>query len=98
MCICFKHVTEVNGNSEMLQTVVLHACRPAQSYLSSCIHMAYMSDDEEMDLPLQRFQHPDDADDMDMNSDADSDREEEEVSSLLAQMPTQCACCSCVNC
>ena len=42
--------------------------------------MAYnLSDDEDMDLPRQRFLHPDDADDMDMNSDADSDQEAEEV-------------------
>ena len=41
--------------------------------------MAYVSDDEDMNLARQRFQHPDDADDMDMNSDAESDQEAEEV-------------------
>lgn len=41
--------------------------------------MAYISDDEDLNFPHQRFHHPDDADDMDMNSDADSDEEAEEV-------------------
>lgn len=47
--------------------------------------MAYMSDDDDMNFPRQRFQHPDDADDMDMSSDADSDQEAEEVSTLSAR-------------
>lgn len=41
--------------------------------------MAYMSDDEDLNFPHQRFHHPDDADDMNMNSDPDSDEEAEEV-------------------
>ncbi len=35
-----------------------------------------MSDDEDIDFRRQRFQHPDDADDMDMNSDSDGDAEQ----------------------
>ena len=38
--------------------------------------MAYTSDDEDMDFPRHRVQHPDAADDMDMSSDAESDEEE----------------------
>ena len=35
-----------------------------------------MSDDEDIDFRRQRFQHPDDVDDMDMNSDSDGEPEQ----------------------
>lgn len=41
-----------------------------------------MSDDEDIDFRRQRFQHPDDPDDMDINS--ESDGEDEQVPELSA--------------
>ncbi len=44
-------------------------CQPAGMALN-------MRDDEDIDFWRQRFQHPDDADDMDINSDSDGDAEQ----------------------
>ena len=48
-----------------------------------------MSDDEDIDFRRQRFQHPDDPDDMDINS--ESDGEDEQVQQLPIPGKTQLA-------
>lgn len=51
-------------------------------FLVSGSPMAYTSDDDDMGFPHQRFQHPNNAEDVEMSSDTDSELDEVEVLTL----------------